>query len=400
MKPLDGIKVADLSRVLAGPYCGQLLADMGADVIKVESPGGDENRGWPPTFRGISSNFASVNRGKSSLTLNLKSPEAPRILHRLTEWADVMLHNFLPDTAESLGISYDKLSAINPRLVFCSISGYGEKGPLRGRPGYDTTLQAFAGIMSVTGERDGPPVRTGVSFLDMSTGLSAYGGIMTALLQRERTGKGAHVHGSLLETAVACMGFHAVGWMQTGTLPGRNASGSANIVPYQSFDCADGRLVLGAPNEGAWKKLCNAMGLAEVATDERFLTNKDRVRNRAVLLPILQERLMTQTASHWSEIFFKVGVPVAPIQSLDQLMQHPQVIANDMIVHAADDDGTSIPYVGMPFKIKGVEGTAAKAAPRQNRDGDSVLRRQLGFSTAEIENFVSAGAVVPQAVSA
>ena len=393
MKPLEGIRVADLSRVLAGPYCGQLLADMGAEVIKVESPGGDENRGWPPTFRQISSNFASVNRGKLSLTLNLKSAEAPTVLHRMAEWADVMLHNFLPDTADRLGISYDKLSAINPRLIFCSISGYGEKGPLRGRPGYDSTMQAFAGIMSVTGERDGPPVRTGVSFLDMSTGLSAYAGVTTALLQRARTGRGTHVHGSLLETAVACMGFHAVGYMQTGTLPGRNASGSANIVPYQSFDCSDGRLVLGAPNEGAWQKLCKALGLPEIAKDERFLTNKDRVKNRAILLPILQERLLTQTMEHWSEVFFKVGVPVAPIQSLDQLMQHPQVIANDMVVQAKDDDGTLVPYVGMPFKVRGAEGTAARAAPRQNRDVQEVLSARLGFSEAEIARLKAAQAV-------
>ena len=393
MKPLEGIRVADLRRVLAGPYCGQLLADMGAEVIKVESPGGDENRGWPPTFRDISSNFSSVNRGKLSLTLNLKSPEAATVLHRMTEWADVMLHNFLPDTADRLGISYEKLSAINPRLIFCSISGYGEKGPLRGRPGYDSTMQAFAGIMSVTGERDGPPVRTGVSFLDMSTGLSAYAGITTALLQRARTGHGTHVHGSLLETAVACMGFHAVGWMQTGKLPGRNASGSANIVPYQSFDCSDGRLVLGAPNEGAWQKLCKALGLPEIAKDERFLTNKDRVINRDILLPILQERLLTQTMEYWSEMFFKVGVPVAPIQSLDQLMQHPQVIANDMVVQAEDDDGTLIPYVGMPFKVRGAEGTAARAAPRQNRDCGEVLSRCLGFSDAEIQKLKAAEAV-------
>lgn len=393
MKPLEGIRVADLSRVLAGPYCGQLLADMGAEVIKVESPGGDENRGWPPTFRQISSNFASVNRGKLSLTLNLKSAEAPTVLHRMAEWADVMLHNFLPDTADRLGISYDKLSAINPRLIFCSISGYGEKGPLRGRPGYDSTMQAFAGIMSVTGERDGPPVRTGVSFLDMSTGLSAYAGVTTALLQRARTGRGTHVHGSLLETAVACMGFHAVGYMQTGTLPGRNASGSANIVPYQSFDCSDGRLVLGAPNEGAWQKLCKALGLPEIAKDERFLTNKDRVKNRAILLPILQERLLTQTMEHWSEVFFKVGVPVAPIQSLDQLMQHPQVIANDMVVQAKDDDGTLVPYVGMPFKVRGAEGTAARAAPRQNRDVQEVLSARLGFSEDEIARLKAAQAV-------
>jgi crotonobetainyl-CoA:carnitine CoA-transferase CaiB-like acyl-CoA transferase len=395
MKPLNAIRVADLSRVLAGPYCGQLLADMGAQVIKVESPGGDENRGWPPAHRGISTNFGSVNRGKYSLTLDLKSPEAASVLRRLAEWADVMLHNFLPETAEKLGISYEKMSAINPRLIFCSISGFGEHGPLRNRPGYDTTLQAFSGVMAATGEKDGPPIRTGVSFLDMSTGISAYAGVLTALFQREHTGRGTHVHGSLLETSVACMGFHGVGWLQLGVLPGRNGSGSANIVPYQSFDCADGRLVLGAPNEMAWKKLCNAMELQHLAEDERFRTNKDRVAHRHILLPILQERLLTQTGDYWSEKLSSLGVAVAPIQTLDQVMRHPQVIANGMVVETEADDGTRVPCVGMPFKLKDAPGTASRAAPRQNQDCNEVLRDILGFDEAKIESLARAKAVFP-----
>lgn len=397
MKLLEKVRVVDLSRVLAGPYCAQLLADMGARVIKVESPGGDENRGWPPTFRGISSNFGSVNRGKHSITLNMKSPLAPTILRRLTEWGDVMLHNFLPDTAERLGVSYENLREINPRLIFCSISGYGEKGPLRGRPGYDTTLQAFAGVMASTGEREGPPSRAGVSFLDMSTGLAAYAGIVSALLLREQTGQGTWVHGSLLETAVACQGFHGVGWMQTGALPGRNGSGSWHIVPYQAFDCADGQLVLGAPNEGAWKRLCNALEMPELATDERFLTNRDRVKNRAILLPILQNRLIGQTMDHWADIFSNTGIPAAPIQSIDQVMTHPQVLANDMVVYAEDTDGTKVPYVGMPFKIEGCEGTATRAAPKQNADCDTVLRDELAFTQTEISALRDAGAVFPSA---
>ena len=399
VKALESLRVVDLSRVLAGPYCAQLLADMGACVIKVESPGGDENRGWPPTFHGISSNFASVNRGKLSLTLNLKSSEATSVVRRLAEWGDVLLHNFLPDRAEQLGISYENLSAINPRLIFCSISGYGDKGPLRDRPGYDSTLQAFTGVMSVTGERNGPPVRTGVSFLDMATGLSAYGGIMTALIQRQKTGRGTWVRGSLLETAVACMGFHAVGWLQTGKLPGRNASGSANIVPYQSFDCSDGRLVLGAPNEGMWQKLCQAIGLPELASDKRFLTNRDRVTNREILLPILEKRLLTQTMSHWSDVFFEAGVPVATIQSLDQVMTHPQTLANDMVVYASEEDGTKVPYVGMPFKVYGSEGASTRAAPSQNSNCEEVLRDHLRFTDAEIEKLCAASAVFRPAAS-
>src|SRR6185503_5954856 len=237
----EGLKVVDLSRVLAGPFCAQMLADMGADVIKIEAPEGDENRRWPPLMpNGLSSNYASVNRGKRAITLNMKSPRAAEVLDRLVRRADVVLHSFLPATAARLGISYERFHAINPRLVFCSITGYGERGDLANKPGYDLMVQAFAGPMSVTGYEEGPPVRTGVSFVDMATGMSAYGAIASALYARERTGRGNWVRASLLETAVSILGYHGIAWLQAGVMPRKEGSGGANQAPYQAFHCSDG----------------------------------------------------------------------------------------------------------------------------------------------------------------
>lgn len=394
MKVLEGVLVVDLGRVLAGPFCAQLLADMGAQVIKVESPGGDENRLWQPIMpNGQSSNFASVNRGKRSLTLNLKAELAPEVLRRLTERADVMLHNFLPATAERLGLRYETLREINPGLVYCTISGYGEHGPLRNKPGYDLMVQAFSGTMSTIGFEDGPPVRSGVSFIDMATGLSAYGAIVSALLARERTGRGTCVRASLLETAVALLGYHAVAWLQAGVLPKRQGSGSASSVPYQAFKCQDGYLLAGAPSDPAWRRFCEAIGLAELAEDERFHNIERRVANRELLVPILDERFAQKTVSYWLERLEAKGVAVAPLHTLDQVLTHPQVLANAMVAHAGDADGAALPLLGMPFKLGERTETAPTAAPRLGAHTDEILRDVLDFSAAEIDRLHSAGAV-------
>ena len=289
MKVLQGIRVVDLSRVLAGPHCAQLLADFGADVIKVEGPGGDENRGWPPHGPdGQSANFASVNRGKRSLVLDLKTPAARDILLRLAADADVLIHSFLPDTAARLGISLERLRRDNPRLVVATISGYGAAGPLADKRGYDLMVQAFAGAMSTTGVAGGSPIRCGVSFIDMSTGISLYAGIVTALLARTTTGQGNWVRGSLLETAVALLGYHAVAWMQAGVLPVPQGSGSGHLVPYQAFRCSDGYMLAGAPNDGAWKRFCDALEWPDLSADPRFHGNVARVEMRDVLVSMLE----------------------------------------------------------------------------------------------------------------
>ncbi|MFT5444940.1 MAG: crotonobetainyl-CoA:carnitine CoA-transferase CaiB-like acyl-CoA transferase [Gammaproteobacteria bacterium] len=397
MKVLKDIAVLDLSRVLAGPFCAQQLADMGADVIKVESPDGDENRRWQPQLpNGLSSNYASVNRGKRAMTLNLKSDRGQVILRRLIDRSDVLLHNFLPDTAARLGISYETVHALNPRLVYCSINGYGEKGELRNKPGYDMMLQAFSGTMSTTGFADGPPIRTGVSFIDMSTGLAAYGAIVTALFAREHSGKGAWVHGSLLETAVSLLGYHAISWLQAGKLPVKQGSGSSSTVPYQAFLCSDGYVLVGAPNNAAWKRFCTALDVPEMVVDPRFDTIEQRVNSREILIPMLEKRFSEDTAQSWVARLDAHGVAVSPLNDLAQLFEHPQVLANDMLTHATDVDGLRMPLVGMPFKMETDEGVSTPselAVPQLGAHTDEILRDVLSFSEEEIRVLRDTGTV-------
>ena len=393
MRVLEGIRVIDLSRVLAGPYCAQLLADFGATVIKVESPEGDENRRWLPLNpNGESTNFGSVNRGKRSLVLNLKSPAARDVLHRLAIGADVLLHSFLPDTAARLGISNAALQAANPRLVIGTISGYGAEGPLAEKRGYDLMVQAFAGAMSATGFAGGPPIRCGVSFIDMSTGLSLYGGVVTALLAREKTGTGTWVHGSLLETAVSLLGYHAVAWMQSGVLPEPQGSGSGHLVPYQAFRCQDGFMLAGAPNDGAWTRFCDALEWPELAAEPRFLGNAARVEQRSVLIPMLEDRFGRKPVAWWVDRFEARSVACSPLHTVDQVMAHPQVIANAMRVPAQTVDGGTQDLVGTPFKLETGGGVAETASPRLGADTDAVLADTLGLPAAEIEALRAAGA--------
>ncbi len=390
---LHGIKVVDLSRVLAGPFCAQLLADFGADVIKIESPDGDENRGWPPHGPdGQSANFASVNRGKRSLVLDLKTVAARDVLLRLARDADVLLHSFLPDTAARLGISQEQLRAANPRLVVGTISGYGADGPLAEKRGYDLMVQAFGGTMSATGTDGGPPIRCGVSFIDMSTGISLYAGIVTALLARQSTGQGTWVRGSLLETAVALLGYHAVAWMQSGILPTPQGSGSGHLAPYQAFRCQDGFVLAAAPNETAWQRFCDALDWPDLAGDARFHTNVARVDNRDILIPMLEQRFAHHPVAYWVERLEARNVACSPLQTVDQVMAHPQVLANAMRVTARDADGLDRELVGTPFKLADGGGVAATAAPRLGADTDSVLVDRLGLSQVELAGLRQAGA--------
>ena len=393
MKVLEGIQVIDLSRVLAGPHCAQLLADFGADVIKIEGPGGDENRQWPPLGPdGQSANFASVNRGKRGMVLDLKTKEARDILLRLVRKSDVLIHSFLPDTADRLDISLDRLRIENPRLVVATISGYGAHGPLADKRGYDLMVQAFAGAMSTTGTPGGTPIRSGVSFIDMSTGISLYAGIVTALLARVTTGQGTWVRGSLLETAIALLGYHAVAWMQAGVLPEPQGSGSGHLVPYQAFRCQDGYMLAGAPNDGAWTRFCDALEWPELAADQRFHGNVARVEQRPVLIPMLEERFGRKPVAHWVERFEARSVACSPLHTVDQVMAHPQTFANAMRVTARDADGVDRDLVGTPFKLAEGGGIAATSAPALGADTDSVLADRLGLSAEAIDRLRHAGA--------
>ncbi|HQT75406.1 MAG TPA: CoA transferase [Rhodopila sp.] len=388
MKVLHGIQVIDLSRVLAGPYCAQMLADFGADVVKIEAPEGDENRLWPPVCEsGYSANFASVNRGKRGMTLDLKTPAARDVLLRLAQHADVLIHSFLPDTAERLGISVERLRADNPRLVVATISGYGTQGPLASKRGYDLMVQAFGGIMSTTGVIGGPPLRCGLSVIDMSTGLSLYAGIVTALLARQASGQGTWVHGSLLETTVALLGHMGVAWMQAAVVPEPQGSGSWLLVPYQAFRCQDGWVLAGAPNDGAWRRFCDALEWPSLADDPRFQGNAARVAKRDELVPMLEARFAQHTVAHWVERLEARSVACSPVQTVDQVMTHPQVLANQMRVAAGGQ-----PLIGTPFKLSDGGGVAEAPAPALGADTEAVLAETLGLSEPEIAQLRAVGA--------
>jgi crotonobetainyl-CoA:carnitine CoA-transferase CaiB-like acyl-CoA transferase len=392
--PLQGLHVVDVSRVLAGPYCGQLLADLGADVIKVENLQGDENRGWgTQTEDGMTCNFASVNRGKRSITLNLKSDSAQKVLASLVEKADIVIQSFLPDTARKLGVDYESIRKINPNAIHCSISGYGEKGPLANKPGYDLMMQAFSGVMSTTGYEGGLPVRIGISVIDMSTGLTAFSGIMTALYARQQGLGGASVRVSLLETAISLLGYHAVTWLETGVPPRREGSGVLHLTPYQAFMCKDGYMLAGATNDAAWRRFCLALGAESLLEDPRFATNNDRLEHRALLVPLLEERFSARTVAEWLERFEKNGVAVAPLQTMEQIMTHPQVAANEMVVTAKTSAGRDAKSLGMPFKVSGHSGPSAKAAPQLGEDTRSILQDYLGFDTEQIRRLQEEGAI-------
>lgn len=392
--PLAGLRVVDLSRVLAGPYCAQTLADHGADVVKIESPEGDENRQWGArAANGISCNFNSVNRGKRSIALDLKAAGAAEVLKGLLARADVVIQSFVPGTAKRLGVDYESVRALRPDVVYCSISGYGEKGEFSEKPGYDLMMQAFSGIMSTTGFPDGPPVRCGASFIDLSTGLAAYGAIMTALYDRRHTGQGAWVRVSLLETAVSMLGYHAVTWLQTGVLPRKEGSGVWHIFPYQAFLCSDGYLLAGATNDAAWRRLADALGHGELGTDERFATNDKRLENRSVLEPILVRLFASNKVDHWLERLEDRGVAVAPLHTLDQILTHPQVLANDMVVQVRTGNGAEMPVLGSPFKLSTWSHTAEGAAPQLGAHTDEVLKGELGLSDSDLARLRSTGAI-------
>ena len=289
---LDGIRVVDLSRVIAGPWCGALLSDLGADVIKVEDTGtGDESRTWPPYKDGEAAAYLLFNRNKRAMTLDLKSPEGVEVVKTLVKGADVVIENFRTGTMESFGLGYEVLSELNPKLIYCSVSAFGRTGPRKDAPGYEALMQAFSGIMSITGEPGGQPVRAGVSFLDLSTGILCALGVSAALLQRQRTGLGQRVDGSLLETAVSLLAFHAEGYLLTGAIPTALGSGHPSLSPYRNFKCRDGQWIfIAAANDRFWGKLARAIELGGMAEDPRFAKNQDRVRNRAELEGILERR--------------------------------------------------------------------------------------------------------------
>lgn len=389
-----GVRVLDLSRVLAGPHCGQLFADFGAEVIKVEEPGGDENRRWAPVTDGQSANFASVNRGKQGITLNLKSPDSRPILQALVKRSDVVIDSFLPDTARRLGVDDASLRAICGDLIHVTISGYGAAGPLAGEPGYDLMLQAFSGMMSITGESDGGPVRAGPSLIDMATGMLAFGGAATALYAREHgSAGGQHVRVSLLETAMALLGYHAVDVWATGRQPPRGGSGIWSLVPYQAFRTRDGWLLAGATNDAAWQRLCAALDAPALAADARFATNAARLAHRDELIPRLQAIFEGRPAADWLQRLRAAGVACAPVHDVATAIDHPQVAAAGMRVEAIDSAGIARRLVGPPIKMDGTPPQPGAAPPYLGEHTRTILQQIVGLCPERIDELERNGTI-------
>jgi crotonobetainyl-CoA:carnitine CoA-transferase CaiB-like acyl-CoA transferase len=384
---LDGIRVIDLSRVIAGPWCGALLADLGADVIKVEDTGpGDESRTWPPHKDGEAAAYLLFNRNKRGIALDLKTPEAVEVVTRLVKGADVLVENFRTGTMESFGLGYDALAQINPRLIYCSVSAFGRTGPRKDSPGYEALMQAFSGIMSITGEPGGQPVRAGVSFLDLTTGILCALGISNAIIQRQRTGLGQRVDGSLLETAVSLLAFHAEGYLLTGAMPRALGSGHPSLSPYRNFKCRDGQWIfIAAANDRFWQKLAKALGLTELAADPRFEKNQGRVANRAELEGILERTIGALDREPLLKRLEEADVPATPVNTVDQVMNDPQTAERGIVQRVTHPTLGEIPVVGTPLHFSRMSPGVRRAAPLRGEHTDTVLA-DLGYSADEIRS--------------
>ena len=372
---LDGVRVLDLSRVIAGPWCGALLADLGADVIKVEdTAAGDESRTWPPHKDGEAAAYLLFNRNKRGMTLDLKAPEAVEVVKALVGTSDVLIENFRTGTMESFGLGYEALAAINPRLIYCSVSAFGRSGPRKDAPGYEALMQAFSGIMSITGEPGGQPVRAGVSFLDLSTGMLCAMGVCAALIQRERTGLGQRVDGSLLETAVSLLAFHAEGYLLTGAIPKALGSGHPSLSPYRNFKCKDGQWIfIAAANDRFWLKLAGALGLGDLAADPRFAANQQRVKNRVELEALLEREIAERDRDTLLKLLAEADVPATPVNTVDQVMTDPQTVERGIVQRVTHPTLGEIPVVGTPLKFSRMAPGVRRAAPLRGEHTNQIL---------------------------
>jgi crotonobetainyl-CoA:carnitine CoA-transferase CaiB-like acyl-CoA transferase len=387
--------VLDASRVLAGPFCGQVLGDLGADVIKVERPGsGDETRAWGPPFLGpLSAYYLSCNRNKQAVTLDLGKPEGVRLFHDLARRSDVLLENFRSGSADRLGVSPDKLLSVNPRLVVCSISGFGRTGSLRDLPGYDFAVQALSGLMSITGPAEGPPCKVGVAVTDVLTGLYAAVAVLACLNARAHSGHGYAIDLALLDCAVAAQVNVAQAYLTSGRVPPRQGNAHLQIVPYQLFATADSWLVLAVGNDGQWQRFCRASQRPDLAADGRFTTNTQRVEGREALLPLLEPLLKGRTTRDWEERLTAAEVPHAPVWDYATLFAQPQVEARGLRVTVRDPQGRPVDLIGTPFHIAGATLPAPAMPPDLGQDTEAVLREVLGLGSAQIEELRRAGVV-------
>lgn len=403
--PLSGLRVLDLSRVLAGPWSAQILGDLGAEVIKVERPGsGDDTRNWgPPYLKGadgaseLSAYFLSANRNKQSLAVDIASEKGQELVRKLVSESDVVLENFKVGGLKRYGLDYDSLKALNPRLIYCSITGFGQDGPYARRPGYDFLIQAMGGLMSITGQPDGSPgagpVKVGVAMTDIMTGLYATIGILAALNHRERTGEGQHVETSLLDVQVASLANQAMNFLTSGTVPRRMGNAHPNIVPYEAFPTADGDMVLTVGNDEQFARLCDVLEHPEWASDERFKTNRARVANRKELVPRIRQATVMRTTDEWVESLERAGVPCGPVNTIDRVFSDPQVLARGMKRQLSHPTLGIVPTVGNPLKFSLTPVEYRSAPPLLGEQSRGVLDSVLRMSPDGIDSLVGEGVV-------
>lgn len=395
-RPLEGVRVLDFSRVLAGPFCSMVLADLGADIIKVERPGkGDDLRGWGPPFLadGESTYFLAVNRNKRSITIDLKSEDGAKTAARLAEQCDVVLENFIVGTMEKFGLGYEHLRKANPRLVYCSISGYGNNGPLYRRPGYDIVVQGMSGLMSVTGERNGDPMRVGVAIVDIITGLYSAIGILGALSARATSGAGQRVDTSLLEGSLAIMPNLTSAFLLADVLPDRFGNGHPNAVPYKTFPTQDGFVTLAIGNDEQWVRFCRALGLPDYAQDRRFASNADRVQRRDEVDHMVTEWLGNKTTDVLINSLQAAEVPCGPIYTLDKILGNPQVEALNIIKSIQHPTSGALKLIGAPFRMSQSDTDPYAAPPLIGQHSDEILREVLAMTEAEIRALRETGAL-------
>ena len=392
--PLDGIKVLDLTRVLAGPYATMLLGDLGAEIIKIEQPGtGDESRNFGPFKNGFSLYFMSVNRGKRSVTLNLKTERGQAIFKQLLAQADILVENFRPGTMKNLGLDYETLKAEHPSLIYAACSGFGQTGPYAQQGAYDMIIQGMGGIISITGEPEGPPVRVGTSISDITAALFTTIGILSALHHRNQTGRGQFVDVAMLDSLVAVLENAVVRYFATGAAPKPLGARHPAITPFEAFASADGHVIIALGNDTLWSKFCEHVDRKELISDERFQTNADRTENHSELFPILSEIMSQRTTDDWIDALGNIGVPCGPINTMDKVVSHPQVQAREMITRVAHQITGEVEVPGVPIKLSETPGNVDAPAPSLGEHTTEILTDVLKMPPDEVEKLRRDGVI-------